>query len=63
MTARVSTQGRQHLVGRHPDEIFSVTENLIANWEKYARIASHTIPFDRIGEAMEAASTPAPPTN
>ncbi|MEX3644581.1 zinc-dependent alcohol dehydrogenase [Mycolicibacterium porcinum] len=42
----------------YPDEIFDVTEDLIANWEKYARIVSHTIPFDRVDEALATASTP-----
>ncbi|OCB13706.1 theronine dehydrogenase [Mycolicibacterium porcinum] len=42
----------------YPDEIFDVTEDLIANWQKYARIVSHTIPFDRVDEALATASTP-----
>jgi L-iditol 2-dehydrogenase len=42
----------------YPDEIFQVTKDLVANWEKYALIVSHTIPFDNIGEALELASTP-----
>lgn len=42
----------------YPDEIFSVTEDLTTNWEKYARIVSHTIPFDRVDEALGTASTP-----
>ena len=42
----------------YPDEIFEVTKDLIANWEKYALIVSHTIPFDRVGEALEMANTP-----
>jgi L-iditol 2-dehydrogenase len=35
-----------------------VTADLVANWEKYALIVSHTIPFDKVGEALELASTP-----
>jgi L-iditol 2-dehydrogenase len=27
----------------YPDEIFQVTADLVANWEKYALIVSHTI--------------------
>jgi L-iditol 2-dehydrogenase len=42
----------------YPDEIFQVTHDLVANWEKYALIVSHTIPFDNVGEALELASTP-----
>ena len=42
----------------YPDEIFQVTADLVANWEKYALIVSHTIPFDNVGEALELASTP-----
>jgi threonine dehydrogenase-like Zn-dependent dehydrogenase len=42
----------------YPDEIFEVTKDLIANWEKYAVIVSHTIPFDDVAEALKTASTP-----
>ncbi|GAC1635472.1 MAG: hypothetical protein NVS4B6_02390 [Mycobacterium sp.] len=42
----------------YPDEIFEVTKDLTVNWEKYAVIASHTIPFDDVEEAMKTASTP-----
>jgi L-iditol 2-dehydrogenase len=42
----------------YPDEIFQVTHDLVANWEKYSMIVSHTIPFDNVGEALELASTP-----
>jgi 2-desacetyl-2-hydroxyethyl bacteriochlorophyllide A dehydrogenase len=42
----------------YPDEIFEVTKDLVANWEKYALIVSHTIPFDNVGEALEMANTP-----
>ena len=42
----------------YPDEIFEVTRDLVANWEKYALIVSHTIPFDNVGEALDLASTP-----
>jgi threonine dehydrogenase-like Zn-dependent dehydrogenase len=44
-------------MGYH-DEIFEVTRDLVANWEKYALIVSHTIPFDHVGEALELAHTP-----
>jgi 2-desacetyl-2-hydroxyethyl bacteriochlorophyllide A dehydrogenase len=42
----------------YPDEIFEVTKDLVANWEKYALIVSHTIPFDDVDEALKTASTP-----
>ena len=42
----------------YPDEIFEVTEDLIANWEKYAVIISHTIPFDDVNHALKTATTP-----
>lgn len=42
----------------YPDEIFEVTGDLIANWEKYAQIVSHTIPFTEVDEALQIASTP-----
>ena len=42
----------------YPDEIFEVTKDLIANWERYAVIVSHTIPFDDVDEALRTASTP-----
>jgi 2-desacetyl-2-hydroxyethyl bacteriochlorophyllide A dehydrogenase len=42
----------------YPDEIFEVTKDLIANWERYAVIVSHTIPFDNVDEALRTASTP-----
>lgn len=46
----------------YPDEIFEVTRDIIANWEKYAVIVSHTIPFADVDEALRMASTPARPT-
>jgi 2-desacetyl-2-hydroxyethyl bacteriochlorophyllide A dehydrogenase len=42
----------------YPNEIFEVTKDLVANWEKYAVIVSHTIPFDNVDEALRTASTP-----
>lgn len=42
----------------YPDEIFEVTRDLVANWERYALIVSHTMPFDNVGEALELAGTP-----
>lgn len=42
----------------YPDEIFEVTSDIVANWEKYAVIVSHTIPFTDVDEALRMASTP-----
>jgi L-iditol 2-dehydrogenase len=42
----------------YPTEIFEVTRDIVANWEKYAVIVSHTIPFDNVDEALRIASTP-----
>lgn len=42
----------------YPDEIFEVTKDLVENWEKYALIVSHTMPFDKVGDALELAATP-----
>jgi L-iditol 2-dehydrogenase len=42
----------------YPDEIFEVTKDLIANWQKYALIVSHTVPFADVSGALELAGTP-----
>jgi 2-desacetyl-2-hydroxyethyl bacteriochlorophyllide A dehydrogenase len=42
----------------YPDEIFEVTHDIVANWEKYAVIVSHTVPFDDVEDALRMASTP-----
>ena len=42
----------------YPKEIFEVTKDIIANWEKYAVIVSHTVPFDDVAEALRMAATP-----
>ncbi|MBW0016536.1 MAG: zinc-binding dehydrogenase [Mycobacterium sp.] len=42
----------------YPDEIFEVTTDLVAHWEKYALIVSHTVPFDDVGAALELAGSP-----
>lgn len=42
----------------YPDEIFEVTNDLIANWEKYAHIVSHTVPFDEVHRALDMSATP-----
>src|SRR5262249_44387597 len=42
----------------YPTEFFEVTADLVANWEKYALIISHRVPFTDVGEALRLASTP-----
>lgn len=42
----------------YPNEIFEVTKDIIANWEKYAVIVSHTVPFEDVNEALRIAGTP-----
>jgi threonine dehydrogenase-like Zn-dependent dehydrogenase len=42
----------------YPEEIFAVTKDIVANWEKYAVIVSHTVGFDDVDEALRTASTP-----
>ncbi len=42
----------------YPTEIFDVTKDIVANWEKYAVIVSHTVPFHNVAEALRMAATP-----
>lgn len=42
----------------YPTEIFEVTRDLVANWEKYALIVSHTVPFGDVVGALRLAATP-----
>lgn len=42
----------------YPTEIFEVTDDIIANWQKFAHIVSHTFPFDDALKALELARTP-----
>lgn len=42
----------------YPTEIFEVTADLAANWEKYAVIVSHTFGFDDVQDALRTATTP-----
>ncbi|GGL37320.1 zinc-binding dehydrogenase [Phycicoccus endophyticus] len=42
----------------YPSEIFEVTDAIIEHWERYARIISHTLPFERALEALTLAATP-----
>ena len=42
----------------YPTEIFEVTQDLVANWERYAVIVSHSFGFDDVEEALQTALTP-----
>ena len=42
----------------YPTEIFQVTGDLAASWEKYAVIVSHTFGFDDVQDALRTATTP-----
>jgi threonine dehydrogenase-like Zn-dependent dehydrogenase len=42
----------------YPTEIFEVTDDIIANWRKYAVIISDTLPFEKALDALELARTP-----
>lgn len=42
----------------YPTEIFEVTDDIVENWERYAKIISHRIPFEQAIEALELAATP-----
>lgn len=42
----------------YPTEIFEVTTDLAANWEKYAVIVSHSFGFGDVEEALQTARTP-----
>ena len=42
----------------YPTEIFEVTDDIIANWRRYALIVSDTLPFEKALDALELARTP-----
>ena len=42
----------------YPSEIFEVTKDIVANWEKYAVIVSHTFDLSDLDAALHCASTP-----
>jgi len=42
----------------YADEIFEVTDDLIANWERYAHIVSDQVPHHDVLHALELAATP-----
>ncbi|OBF89082.1 theronine dehydrogenase [Mycobacterium sp. 852002-51152_SCH6134967] len=42
----------------YPSEIFEVTKDIVANWEKYRLIISHTFDFNDLEEALRCVGTP-----
>lgn len=42
----------------YPTEIFEVTGDIIQAWDRYAKIVSHTVPFDDVQDALTLATTP-----
>lgn len=42
----------------YPTEIFAVTADLVANWQKYALIISHTVDFANLDDALTLAADP-----
>ncbi|WP_425862112.1 zinc-dependent alcohol dehydrogenase [Arthrobacter sp. TWP1-1] len=56
--ALLSTELTISLSRGYPTEIFEVTTDIIAAWERYALIISDTLPFDRVQEALTLAATP-----
>lgn len=56
--ALLSTEITITLSRGYPTEIFEVTNDIIAAWERYARIISDIVPFDRVQEAITLATTP-----
>jgi 2-desacetyl-2-hydroxyethyl bacteriochlorophyllide A dehydrogenase len=42
----------------YPSEIFEVTKDLAANWERYQLIISHTFDFKDLDEALRCVATP-----
>lgn len=56
--ALLSTELTITLSRGYPTEIFEVTNDIIAAWERYAQIISHTLPFDQVQDALTLAATP-----
>jgi hypothetical protein len=56
--ALLSTEISIHLAMGYPTEIFEVTEDIVAAWERYGAIISDTVPFARVDEALTLATTP-----
>jgi len=56
--ALLSTELTITLSRGYPTEIFEVTNDIIAAWDRYGRIISDTVPFERVQDALTLAATP-----
>lgn len=56
--ALLSTELTITLSRGYPSEIFEVTHDIIAAWERYGKIISDTLPFERVQDALTLAATP-----
>lgn len=56
--ALLSTELTITMAMGYPTEIFEVTADIVAAWERYGRIISDLVPFDRVAEAIALATTP-----
>lgn len=56
--ALLSTELTITLSRGYPTEIFEVTADIIAAWERYGKIISDVLPFDRVEEALTLSRTP-----
>lgn len=56
--ALLSTELTITLSKGYPTEIFEVTGDIIAAWERYGKIISDVLPFDRVEEALTLSMTP-----
>jgi len=56
--AILSTELSIHMAMGYPTEIFEVTGDIVAAWEKYAQIISDRVPFDSVQDALKLAMTP-----
>lgn len=56
--ALLSTELTITLAMGYPTEIFEVTDDIVAAWERYGRIISDLVPFERVADAITLATTP-----
>jgi 2-desacetyl-2-hydroxyethyl bacteriochlorophyllide A dehydrogenase len=56
--ALLSTELTITLSRGYPTEIFEVTHDIVAAWDRYAQIISDTVPFERVQDALTLANTP-----
>lgn len=56
--ALLSTELTITMAMGYPTEIFEVTDDIVTAWERYGRIISDLVPFERVAEAIALATTP-----